>query len=185
MNLRTQQAEKSLEARGPGDATGGVPLLGVVPDHELWDPSGAQTQFYELIDQTSIFLFVDSDCQPCRRLLSELETRDEAINGTPLFVVLNDSTANRRLIIPLHVRALFQREGASSKAFGTNATPHAFVIYPGGTVLDRLVPRSAEDLVRAAERQQRGGEQFEDLNEGPPSAASGLRRSVLSSRRNG
>ena len=152
-------AERELaQSVGALDVPGGVPLLGRASPFHVYTHDGLRISSDELLSETTILLFMEAGCQPCRELISQLHPNGEGLDEIPLVIVIPDADAYENLKLDgAHVRIVLQPDRAASRAFQTEATPSAFVVYPGGVVLDRLVPRSWADLQLLA-RRQRGGD---------------------------
>ena len=79
-----ERAEQQLAT----ELGGGVPLLTAVPAFGLVDQAGEPVSSDDLIRETSIVLFVDAGCRPCRSIARELS--GARIRGIPLVVVAGE-----------------------------------------------------------------------------------------------
>lgn len=152
-------AERALaQSVGTLDVPGGVPLLGRASPFHVYTLDGLRISSDDLLKEITILLFMEAGCQPCRELSSQLHPGGDGLDETPLVIVIPDTDAREDLKLDgAQLRIVLQPDRAASRAFRTEATPYAFVVYPGGVVLDRLVPRSWADL-RLLARRQRGGD---------------------------
>lgn len=153
-----EQAEARLAQAATG--FGGAPPGTAIPPFEVKDEQGSVLRFAQLVGSPAIYLFMSSTCEPCKRLAAELSGIDQALDRTPLFLIMEDSPEAREVPFPPGVTVLYQAEQAASRAFQNVAAPQAFAVDSGGTVLDLLIPNSLGDL-RQLVRRIEGGERKE------------------------
>jgi hypothetical protein len=151
-----EAAEAGIVAGGRGLDLGGAPVGSTVPSFAVSRVNGESASFPELLETTSIAVLMGADCTPCRELLADLRDAPEALDGVPVKVLLEDSPESRSLVGGAPVDVLYVHDRAAAKAFASDATPHAFTVFPGGIVLDRRVPGGLHDLREMARRQGGG-----------------------------
>lgn len=135
------------------DLDDGLPLMAHVPPFSLATREGEPVSSADLLEETAIILFVDAGCGACRGLVPALELVGDHVDELPLIVIApkEDRPALR---VPPNVRLYLQEHRAASEAFRTTVTPRAFVVHPIGAVLERLAPRSIDDLRQLALHQR-------------------------------
>jgi hypothetical protein len=139
----------------------GASLLTAIPPFDVVDDAGRRVASEELIRGTTIVVFMDAGCRPCRALATELD--GSKIDRLPLIVIAGDEGLGEAFGLPPDVPVFRQRAGEVSKLFRSVVTPHAFVIDEARVVLDRGIPQSVADLERMAERQQAGAGRVQEV----------------------
>lgn len=150
-----ERAEAGIAAGG-GIDFGGASVGSTVPSFPVSRANGESASFPELLEATSIAILMGADCGPCRELLADLRAEPGVLDGVPVKVLLEDSPESRSLVDGTAVDVLYVHDRAAAKAFASDATPHAFTVFPGGIVLDRRVPNGLHDLREMARRQGGG-----------------------------
>ena len=103
-----------------------------------------------------MFLFVDSNCSPCKTLASRLDDVSQR-DGVRIYAVLDDSDDARSFPVPDGVPRYYDTERRAARAFQNRTTPYAYAVDGGGRVAAREVVGSTDDLKRLA-RIARGGD---------------------------
>ena len=112
----------------------------------------------ELLGRTAIVLFLDGNCSACRMLEDDMWQSGIVEVDTHLYIVVSDESEALRLT-GLEATILLQRDNAVTRAFASNATPHAFGVSADGFVLANETPNTAAGLRRIAEQLEEGGEE--------------------------
>ncbi|HEX2195898.1 MAG TPA: hypothetical protein VHJ76_03140 [Actinomycetota bacterium] len=112
----------------------------------------------DLLREPAIFLFVDSDCEPCELVAEELGGPVERIEGVPFYAVMQEPPDG--VVRPPYadLRPLIQRGHAASHAFQNSTAPQAFAVATDGTVVAKAIPRSAHDIEDLARELRKGGD---------------------------
>jgi hypothetical protein len=116
----------------------------------------------DLLGSNAIVLFLDSNCPACRMLEVDMHRSGMAELSTRLFIVVRDASEALRLT-GLEATILLQRDNAVTRAFASNATPHAFAISAEGLVVATETPNTVAGLQRLAGQIEEGGEQGTQL----------------------
>jgi hypothetical protein len=140
--------------RQPTLDLGGVKPLTRLPRFQLLNDAGETVMSDQLLQETTLLVFMEAGCKPCRALARSLDGADREVAGMPLVIVLDDRGEVEEFALPADVPVFRQRSGAVSRLFESTVSPHAFVIDEAGVVLDRLVPGSMADLELLARRQR-------------------------------
>ncbi len=149
-----ERVESKLEV--PPAGVGAMP--GETISHfQARDREGAIVSSDELARSQAVYLFLEPGCRPCKTLAAELGGNGGWLEGPPLRVVIDDSSAGRAFALPPDVEVLYQSDGAIASAFKNLATPQAYVVGEGGVVLDTVIPSSV-DSVRMLVTRAKGGD---------------------------
>lgn len=135
--------------------TGASPGQAIAP-FEARDREGALVDSQTLTRSRGVYVFLESGCEPCRRLVAELGDGAFATDGLPLYVVMDDSEAGRRIGLPDQVHVLYESGRDVSEAFNNLATPQAYVVDAGGVVRDSVVPSSWKSIETLVARSKGG-----------------------------
>ncbi|MCZ7590048.1 MAG: hypothetical protein M5U27_14585 [Gaiella sp.] len=150
-----EQVEARLATASALPEVAGVTPGSVVPDFSVTDEAGRNVHSSALVSGATIFLLVASDCSACKYLARELEGVGDAVDGMPLYVLMQNSPASG------HTRygggtVLYDAGLEAARAFRSAATPVAFLVDHGGFVLDRTIPDSLADIQKLVARQKGG-----------------------------
>jgi len=142
--LKRTEARLSVagESHGAGLASGET-----VPSFKTRTSGGELvTSDVLLFGAPSLFLFVGTDCPPCQRLVSDLES-DGWNLATRLLLVTSGEEGTQEWLqnIPPGVPVIFDAEREVNRAFATDITPHAFLI-EAGKVIAKSIPGSLAAL---------------------------------------
>lgn len=151
-----EQAEARLQASGLDPGAQGLASGSSVPQFEGADADGTPIRTNELVGKDVIYLFLSSDCEPCRDLVEDLRKHEPPIERVLLVAVVDDTPRGRALRLPASVLTVYQRDEAISRAFGTPAAPHAFGVDSAGTIVEKSIPNTAEHLWRLADTLSKG-----------------------------
>lgn len=151
------ETEARLAAFTAHARVGGAPPGTKVASFAVRDEEGRPVASGELLAEPAVFVFMESFCEPCLALADRLAEAGEVESTPPVLLILDDSPAGRRFPVPRGARALYQSNRAASEAFQNVSTPQAFAV-SSATVVDLVVPGSAEDLRRLAARLHGGGD---------------------------
>lgn len=135
---------------------GGLPLLSKVAPLDLTDQHGERVQFPALVAETTIVLLMENSCIPCRTLSGSIGRSRDLASELPIVAILDGDESTRAFALPDWVNVLYGERSAVATAFGTSATPFAFVLDPAGVVIERGVANDRADL-HAMTRNQKGG----------------------------
>ncbi|HZD80021.1 MAG TPA: redoxin domain-containing protein [Actinomycetota bacterium] len=147
-----ETAERQLQGSPPHLSQQGLPPGSRIPDIEARDPDGVIVRRADLAGLGGIFLFLSSDCGPCRDLLEDLGRNAGWDGSLPLIAVIDDTPEARLIRFPPGITVLYQTGEAVSRAFDTAVTPHAFLIDARGTVMHKVIPNTAEQLQELARK---------------------------------
>lgn len=153
-----EQAEATLRLLPSELAPAGLPPGTKVPDFEAPRIDGSIFRAADLYGTSSVVLFVDNDCEPCRELVVDLEQHAIDDLGSRLVVVVDDPSKEESLKAISGVTVLHQVDREVARVFQSSVTPQAFVVDAGGTVVDSGNPNTLDDLRRLAHRAHRGGD---------------------------
>lgn len=92
---------------------------------------------------SSVFVFIDAVCPPCRALTERIATDGFGFAAVPVYVITDQPLEQA---VAANTTVLFQHGGAASAAFDQLAYPQAFVVDDTGVVRHRAFPNSAKDL---------------------------------------
>jgi hypothetical protein len=145
-----ERAGRQLSRSVQGLAGHGLPPGSLVPDFQTLDARGAGTASAAALGQNVIYLFLSSDCDPCRALADDLQ-REGPLGYEIRLVAIIDESERQALRIPEHVLTVYQRDNAVSRAFDTVTTPHAFAVDENGVVVDQGMVSTVTQLRRLAE----------------------------------
>lgn len=126
---------------------GGLPVGEKVPAFEVSDDKGEKVQLDDTLP--AVFLFVDSTCEPCRKLIRELEEQAAVFSGTRLYVVSENSSEYAGLR-KRGLKILQQDQGQASEAFQQDSFPQAFAVDGQRRVASSAVTDSLEDIKQLA-----------------------------------
>jgi thiol-disulfide isomerase/thioredoxin len=115
----------------------------------------------DLVGTESIVLFLSSDCPPCRTLANDLGEPEAASElGVRVVAVLDETDRDGRIAqrVQRGATVVYQSERSVARAFGSNATPHAFLVDGDGVVVARGTPNTIDGLVELAEAVRAGVE---------------------------
>lgn len=102
---------------------------------------------------TTLFVFIEPGCRPCKALLTDLRNSPLEALRLPLVVVTDDSEQGRAALPKASsVVGLVQQHRRLASLFGSLAAPQAYALLPGGRVIERLVPATFADLEGMAAR---------------------------------
>lgn len=156
-----EAVEQMLSASRLGLMVGGAPAGTSLPTFEVSLPTEDEVvRSDELFGVPSVVLFVSEGCEPCSGLISQLNPPDgaaDAFADTSLIVIADSVTVASELRQARTMRIFIQNDGAASRAFQNVATPQAFAVDAGGTVVSSIVPGSYKDLVQLMDTVRRGG----------------------------
>lgn len=116
-----------------------------IPAFEGYDEKGHRFDQTNLFGRRSLVVFLSPDCKPCRDLASHLAAAEEV--GAEVIAVVSDSPEGRAFAAQLTVPVVYQADHEVSRAFGTNATPHAFAIDQRGVVVGAGTANDARGLL--------------------------------------
>lgn len=150
-----ERAEALLVSQG---GLGGVTVGSVIRPFEACESDGTPVDSSDLIKIPTIVLFLEPGCGTCRQLVEQLDGVGDAIDGVPLVVVMDDTTAGHAYPFPAGLRVIYQPDGVVSRVFENIATPQAFVVDVGGFVMDRRAANSLAELRMMAWWQREGGD---------------------------
>lgn len=146
-----ERAERLLAAGGSAGALEGLPV-GALVDSFVVDAADRQVPSTDVLTSPlSTVLFLSTHCEPCQRLSAEMAGRHWDNPSAPLVVVQSVDRGSDPL--PVVADAVMYTQGESqpvSAAFGTNISPHAFVVESNGTVVAKVVPESLTQLWQVA-----------------------------------
>jgi thiol-disulfide isomerase/thioredoxin len=141
----------------------GISLLSAVPTFEVIDRAGQIVSSQQILKETSLLLFLESGCAPCRAIASDLAESNGLIGSLPLIVVAGEEGLDDDFKLSPKIAVVRQRNREVARLFKSVATPHAFVVDEDGVVLDRVIPGARRDLERMAERQAAGMRRLEGV----------------------
>lgn len=95
-----EATDLELTAQGWRPTFGGAPSGTTIPEFFVSDRAGEQVAWTELLGEPRVWVFLESDCPPCRQLVAELERTPEAVDDVPLAVFMNDNDAARSMPFP-------------------------------------------------------------------------------------
>lgn len=145
-----ERAERLLAGGVAGGPTvlEGLPIGSPVDPFVVDDLSGRPTVASDVLaGPRTVILLLSTHCEPCRGLSQEMVGQDWATSATRLVVIQSVETGADPL--PVCADAETYIQGASqeaSVAFGSNITPHAFVVDARATVLAKAIPESLAQL---------------------------------------
>ncbi len=143
MEARTEPAfSTSLE---------GVPTGTTLAPFQVRAGDSTDVSSIELFARDALVLFLESGCGPCEALAPELEDVRE-LQGLPLIIFLDDTPGGWAFPIT-GVSTFYQSDRTASRAFGSIATPQAFIVRRGGVVGERSLVGSFDDLQHLAASQ--------------------------------
>lgn len=142
-----EQAESILRTR-VGSGPGGLPPGTPIPDFEGLFSDGSQFTRSSLLGTPSVIVFLSRNCPACRALEEDLAGRDLSDLGTRAIAVVDDPRDADLLAMVAGFEAVVQTERSIADAFGSNATPHAFVIDAGGVIAASGTPNAFDSLKR-------------------------------------
>ena len=144
---------EQAESRLATELGGGVPLLTAIPPFELVDDAtGEIVSSEDVIQEPTVLLFMEADCERCWQLASALSEQGAA--NFPLVVVAGKQGLGAGFELPANVPVFRQKGEEVAQLFQSTMTPHAFVVDQAGVVLDRAVPGSIDQLHELARRQR-------------------------------
>lgn len=123
----------------------GLPPGTPVPRVAGHDATGSFFEFGGVAETRAIYLFLSSECDPCQELISDLKRHLGWTRSDTALIAIAES-AGLGLESLAGVRAVLDEEQAIASAFGTSATPHAFLVDEAGTIVEKSIPNSVEHL---------------------------------------
>jgi hypothetical protein len=145
-----------------GVSLGGIPVESRVPHFRLFEQNGTglrELTSTELLDESTLFVFMDEHCPPCKELAEEIRLVGDRLEGLPLHVVIREEEG-RLNWLPDGTSVLYERAKEVTQAFQNTATPHAYLIDPRHVVLAKRIVRSLADLRAMAEN---AGQQSQEV----------------------
>jgi peroxiredoxin len=144
-----EQAESRLLAPDALDfKPGGLPPGTPVPEFSVTGATGGQVTRDDLLGESTILLFLSSDCPPCRLLSTELADLETAAQlGVRVVAVVDSEEKGGRFAERLTRSGIviYQSDRELSSAFASSATPHAFGINADGVVVGSGTPSASMD----------------------------------------
>lgn len=98
----------------------------------------------------SVVVFLEPGCPACGRISTELVSSAPWAPATPLVAILPDEPGAHAMRVEDSGAKTVYQDGRASDAFDTAISPVAFVVGDDARVGDRVIPRSARDLVALA-----------------------------------
>lgn len=144
-----EQAEEYLRTFSP--QLRGLPPGAPVPEFEAETEEGARFSAADLQGTASVVLFLSSGCPPCRMLAAELSPSAVGELSSELHIVLTHRSEADELGLAEKLSVIYQDNRELSRAFQSNATPHAFAVDASGTVVASGTPSSLSQLREIAE----------------------------------
>lgn len=152
------QASQSSPALGlePGERIGGFAVVSddgrLLASADLFGPGPA------------ILLLLEPDCEPCHLLNAQLTSAVAWTDADVRLLVAVPDDGPSDAVVPHmdNVQVVRYKLRSVPNALRTNVSPNAFLVDRGGTVLDRAIPQTLEDLnllatsIRTEQRQEAG-----------------------------
>lgn len=153
-----EKAESKLLLMPSDLAPAGLAPGTPVPDFQAQDLNGSAFRAVDLRGTEGIVLFLDSDCEPCRTLTSEVVADNGGGLDARLTVVVDSRADGLELDRIPGITVLHQVDREVARAFQSSVAPHAFAISAAGTVVETGNPNTLKDLQAIAHRIKGGGD---------------------------
>lgn len=138
-----ESVERYLRAQGVEGLAIGSPL----PDFHVTDDAGHIRESGGLHDGPFVLLFSEPTCEPCQVLMEELGGQASEEIPFPIFIVLDEETAQEPAQRPLAFPVLYQSGRQASQALKTGMRPDAYLIDATKKVAGRTIPNTVADLI--------------------------------------
>jgi malonyl CoA-acyl carrier protein transacylase len=100
----------------------------------------------DLRGDNAVLVFLGADCPPCRALADDLRAARPPYLPSTLVLVVDEGREATAVIEGIDTEVIYQHGREVSQAFNSSATPHAFVIDRGGTVVATGTPNTLSAL---------------------------------------
>lgn len=148
-----------------GDGITGLAPGSKLPNFEARDEHGDIVTERLLAGRKAVILFMGPDCSPCTDLAAELARLPDSPLPVHLIVVTNETNEGDGLSFGSAATVVYQKDKEVSSAFRTAIFPYAFALDEDGTLVQRSVTNSVENLKRLAESLEPKGKNDRRVNE--------------------
>lgn len=157
------EAESAMERARRMARVGGIEVGSIVPPFSVDTVDHSLLTDDDLRGTTSVVLFIGNECPACDELNRSLEAGDVPEIDARLVVVASDNSHGMRLSRS-RVPVVADADRVVTASFGSDRTPHAFVIDPAGRVVGVGSPNGWSGVRELVEISKKGGEEAEHVS---------------------
>ena len=147
--LRDRVAALEADDAGTVHLADGIPIGSTAPSWRLTAADGGEIASGSMRGVRHVVLFADADCRACDELVPDVIDAAGLDRLPPVVIVGRgavDASPAAWAPRPGRVVVGVERDAEVSEAFGTEVSPHAFVIDEGGFVSAQGGPRSLAEV---------------------------------------
>lgn len=142
---------------GFGHTPGGLDPGAIVPEFVAFDLDGLAVDVKNIQREEGILLLLRAGCGPCSALIRAIvAAENDELRRRVIAVVSTVEEIDALYLRESGLRMVIQDGNSVFAALETTATPFAFAIGETGHITGKLIPSSAEDLMRLLHAERSG-----------------------------